>query len=114
MRPTGFAEKLISCINWFRFSNNGGADLKYQLLTGDAVFTETILTAFKDHYASKLRKVFSGLIPHHGSGGNFSKELFEAVDSCGVWVVSFGLGNRYKHPHAAVVDFFLDKEEKTS
>lgn len=113
VRPVGFAKGLQYCIFCLPIKAASGVKYpRYQLLTGDASFSEPILKEFKKHYGTALDNVFSGLVPHHGSGRNFSKELFEGVDSCGVWVVSFGLGNRYKHPHVDVVDFFIDQKNK--
>lgn len=40
--------------------------------------------------------------PHHGSKNNFSKKILNSI-SPDISVVSYGVPNKYRHPHPAVI-----------
>lgn len=76
-----------------------------QLLTGDANLKPN---EYQTHFAHELNGVGLALLPHHGSKHNWRKGFPTMMPNCLLWVASFGLGNRHKHPHKTVVDAVVD------
>lgn len=80
-----------------------------QLLTGDANLKAS---EYQTHFAAELDAIGLALLPHHGSKSNWRKNFPGMLPNCMLWVVSFGLGNRHKHPHKSVVDAVIDSNRQ--
>lgn len=75
------------------------------LMTGDAEIDEEIRSnihkILTDRYLGVLQ------IPHHGSQSNWDKlKTFGLYAGC--FIIPFGLGNKYRHPGANVIDDLLN------
>ena len=86
---------------WHRLGNGRFLLPPLQLLTGDANLKPK---EFQTHFAAELDAIGLVLLPHHGSKHNWRKGFPKMMPNCQLWVASFGLGNRHKHPSKAVVD----------
>lgn len=72
------------------------------LLTGDVDFKK-VSTALLNHFSHYLSSMTHLLIPHHGSKGNWDSNIMNQVARPSHWFVSFGLGNRFRHPNSGVI-----------
>ncbi|WP_338819295.1 hypothetical protein MTCOM_06950 [Moorella thermoacetica] len=79
-----------------------------QMLTGDLNFAYKY-EEFRCKMHDKIEKAIIWLVPHHGSKNSWNSALLRDANHCKLWVVSAGLGNRYKHPHRAVIEDILSK-----
>ena len=87
---------------------------KVTLLTGDAMMDKQMQATLQQQYNETLEGILQ--IPHHGSWYNYigSKrnvlpQLWQCFD---LQVISYGLGNKYHHPHSRTVDDILSKNKQ--
>jgi beta-lactamase superfamily II metal-dependent hydrolase len=74
------------------------------ILTGDALFDAEMLNRINDELA-KHNDVFSIFqIPHHGSKKNWDSLTSSHKFIFNHYVIPFGLGNKYHHPHKDVIN----------
>ena len=85
--------------------------LLYESSTAKALFTGDMGTEAIEHMlslASKKGKDLSNLdllkLPHHGSQGSLSENMYSLLKPGGTAVISCGRTNRYGHPHKEVTD----------
>jgi beta-lactamase superfamily II metal-dependent hydrolase len=83
------------------------------LLTGDVDFNK-VKKPFLKHFSSYLSSMAYLLIPHHGSKGNWNSEIMNSVTKPSHWIVSFGLGNYYRHPNYDVISEIVKNGNKVS
>lgn len=71
------------------------------VLTGDAELDDTM----RQHVRNEIKGVCAGIlqIPHHGSKANWDS-LNDLQSVFLYYVISFGLGNKHKHPNSKVID----------
>ena len=73
------------------------------LLTGDAMITDDFGNEIKNSYPNDIGEIGVLQMPHHGSLQNY--QFMKRQRICAeAYVVSYGLGNRYKHPRHEVID----------
>lgn len=96
--PTYFHSRSTS---YFHLHNH-----KAQLLTGDSVFKQGIAmnhTRMWKQFKQKIEKLTDVnlmLVPHHGSVYGWDQDL---ANYANIFVVSYGLGNKFQHPNSTVV-----------
>lgn len=73
------------------------------VLTGDAEFDEYLHRCIFDDVSS----ISALQVPHHGAKKNWQKMGLPSDADCKL-VVSYGLGNKYRHPNCAVVQDILE------
>lgn len=96
-----FKSRLLKNRKLFLYKNNA------QLLTGDSVFKDykqlTLLPTW--HIFKKILPHFKNvdlmLLPHHGSKYGWHDDLLAHSNR---FVVSYGLGNSFRHPNALVIN----------
>ncbi len=76
------------------------------LYTGDANLKKVKIDII---YKIYLDKIITFQIPHHGSIHSFDKEVIDKLKYTKNWVVSYGIKNRYRHPHKKLLEIFLRK-----
>jgi hypothetical protein len=77
------------------------------LLTGDANLK---LREFKTHFNDELYGIGLTALAHHGSEHNYRRDFTSVMPNCRLWVASFGLGNKYRHPSKSVIDHLTDQD----
>ena len=77
------------------------------LLTGDVNLK---LSEFEAHFNDELQGIGLTALAHHGSEHNFRRDFPSVMPNCRCWVVSFGLGNKYRHPSKSVIDHLTDQD----
>lgn len=83
------------------------------LLTGDINFTQPLAKKIAQKTNCSGIRVFQ--IPHHGAKGNWIKSWNNGiVCASNVYVISFGYGNQYKHPHSQVIDWIAQYNKELS
>ena len=97
------------CLTKYRSMNNVKQDT---LLTGDAEFSNQLVKQMILAESGLTKeKIVVLQVPHHGAKENWIK-----IDGTGIkaeqYVVSFGLGNKYKHPSIRAVNDILGRKEK--
>lgn len=92
------------CFNCLDYCNIHDSDANMTLLTGDIIFDKQFYNELKVLIGGNRLIAFQ--IPHHGSEKNWDKKNydFSAVN----YVVSFGLGNKHRHPSENVVNAILN------
>ena len=73
----------------------------HQMLFGDSNLE---VKKYETHFSDELPKICLASLPHHGSRHNWRKRFHRIMPNCYLWVASFGLGNRYMHPHKKVLN----------
>ena len=97
------------CLTKYRSMNNVKQDT---LLTGDAEFSNQLVKQMILAESGLTKeKIVVLQVPHHGAKENWIK-----IDGTGIkaeqYVVSFGLGNKYRHPSIRAVNDILGRKEK--
>jgi competence protein ComEC len=77
------------------------------LLTGDANLK---LSEFETHFSDELQGIGLTTLAHHGSEHNYRRDFTNVMPNCRLWVASFGLGNKYRHPSKSVIDHLTDRD----
>lgn len=85
------------------------------LYTGDSCFRYNAY--IMNHVQTSLNDYLPDLgliqVPHHGSRGNFSTDMFDIGIKCHVYFLSHGICNMFAHPSINVLKHFhLDKRNK--
>lgn len=79
------------------------------LLTGDIQFNKAITKSLKELLNDNKIAILQ--VPHHGSKTNWSSLCKNKIES-NIYIISFGLGNKYKHPNQVVVDYLLKNNKE--
>ncbi|MBU1142252.1 MAG: hypothetical protein KKH92_01260, partial [Firmicutes bacterium] len=74
------------------------------ILTGDALFDSEMLDRMSDELTkhNNIHTIFQ--IPHHGSKKNWDSLTHPYKFAFNHYVIPFGLGNKYHHPHKDVIN----------
>lgn len=92
---------------------NEPSDGIVSLLTGDINFTKTLAQKIKQVANGSDIRVFQ--IPHHGSRYNWIKAWNNGtVCPANMYVISFGYGNRYRHPNAQVINWIANNSKNVA
>ena len=92
-----------------RYYDNESDDNIATVLTGDAEFDDKMLMLLDTELKGKHFGILQ--VPHHGSKSNW-KFLKNMRSSFDCYVIPFGLGNTYSHPHPTVI-YDMVHNEKT-
>jgi len=79
-------------------------------LTGDTDLNHPMWTDCESHFHNYFGRISGVLLPHHGAKKNWNRKLVDSIISRGSypnWYVSAGIGNRYGHPSAEVIQDVL-------
>lgn len=92
-----------------RNPENGTASI----LTGDIDFTRILARKIKK--ATDDSGIYVFQIPHHGSKDNWVKQWNDGtVCASNTYVISFGYGNKHRHPHYPVINWIAQYSKKYS
>ncbi len=119
-RPTGdpdvfLTSSLSGCVlvDWFEIASVGRSNEfllpPVQMLMGDANIG---IAEYQQHFRAELDLVGAFLLPHHGAKGNWRNRFIALMPRCQMWVASFGLGNKHKHPSKMVVDQLVSNDKR--
>jgi hypothetical protein len=56
-----------------------------------------------EHFKEEIKKIAICQVPHHGSRRSWDKRIVNDLISCNIWVINYGIGNRYGHPALLVL-----------
>jgi len=90
---------------WGMFSDMPSLPAR-QLLTGDIDFNSSLME-MRQHYAREWPGIVLALVPHHGARTSWASWTFYALPGVEYWPCTFGIGNKYHHPHFETVNSFL-------
>lgn len=99
------SSRLVRCSNHDWNAEKGDGIETVTCLSGDAMFDSDILEKWRKVRTNMNPDLFLGVlqVPHHGAILNWNR-----VKKYGILakynVISFGLGNRYRHPNSEVID----------
>ena len=98
---------------WCCDLHNDFVNRRETLLAGDAEFPKKFTEELEELIKTGLLKQELGIlqVPHHGAKANWDKFAKTRIMAKN-YVVSFGLGNKYKHPSIGVVNDILSMEGK--
>tara|TARA_R110002072_G_scaffold7503_2_gene40602 strand:+ start:354119 stop:355426 length:1308 start_codon:yes stop_codon:yes gene_type:complete len=80
------------------------------LLSADICLDAATLTELRQKWTNN--KYFDNVdicqVPHHGSRGDMSFQVFQEFGNVIIWLINFGLGNKHKLPHQDIINLLVN------
>lgn len=64
-----------------------------------------------EHFNEEIKKIAICQVPHHGSRRSWEKKITADLINCKIWIINYGIGNRYGHPALLVLYDLLNAKK---